>query len=338
MAERGSYTTESDILGLAHEAVKDGLIRPEVLDRLASLRPPQVPISMKFRYLVACFRTELRRLKKTNKPVNKFDKYANVIVSLHHCYLDDVEYCFEDLSELADLLVPYPYKWWFLGMALKFQPEYLDELQISSLLALNAPKSYLIRLLEDWLLKTFSHSLPPTKHNLKRVLESPHIGLGSLSRKLNNIESKHASSNSITVSLLSSDKESLAVQKRNIAIKENASTLLEVLVTSGGDNECTYEWFQDGKALPPHLDIYESFLYLHRAGFELDGSEFACKVRWERGFVVEVTLNVSCSLDRFRESLASIYLAWPEVLEDTWPPVSSKKFINLALIKQSEIA
>ena len=36
-----------------------------------------------------------------------------------------------------------------------------------------------------------------------------------------------------------------------------------------------------------------------------------------------ITVNVSCELDKFRESLASVYLAQPEVPEDTWPPVGS---------------
>ena len=47
-----------------------------------------------------------------------------------------------------------------------------------------------------------------------------------------------------------------------------------------------------------------------------------------------VTLNVTCCLDEHRYDLNPMYLAQPEIPEDTWPPVSSKKFINLALIKQ----
>ena len=32
-----------------------------------------------------------------------------------------------------------------------------------------------------------------------------------------------------------------------------------------------------------------------------------------------------------------MYLAQPEVPEDTWPPVGNKKYINLALIKQQKV-
>ena len=50
-----------------------------------------------------------------------------------------------------------------------------------------------------------------------------------------------------------------------------------------------------------------------------------------------VKFSVPCSLDCCKSSLASIYLAQPEVPEDTWPPMSSLKYINLALIKQEKI-
>ena len=48
-------------------------------------------------------------------------------------------------------------------------------------------------------------------------------------------------------------------------------------------------------------------------------------------------LNVTCCLDEHRYDLNPMYLAQPEIPEDTWPPVSSKKYINLALIKQDRI-
>ena len=50
-----------------------------------------------------------------------------------------------------------------------------------------------------------------------------------------------------------------------------------------------------------------------------------------------VVLNISCSLDEYRGRLAAMYLARPEVPQDKWPPVSNKKHINLALIKQQEV-
>lgn len=69
-----------------------------------------------------------------------------------------------------------------------------------------------------------------------------------------------------------------------------------------------------------------------------DHCDFSCLIRANTipGPIktASVTLKVTCLLDKYREGLASMYLAQPEVPEDTWPPVSSKKFINLFVIKQ----
>lgn len=55
------------------------------------------------------------------------------------------------------------------------------------------------------------------------------------------------------------------------------------------------------------------------------------------GTTNSVTLMVSCLLDEFIESLTYLYLVKPEVPEDTWPPLSSKKHVSLALIKHKSL-
>ena len=90
----------------------------------------------------------------------------------------------QHLSDLTELLIPYAHKWRFIGIALKFQPQDLDNIQASPLLLLDSPKSYLIRLLEDWLMRKLKHTLPPTRKNLERALNSETVGLGILCAKL----------------------------------------------------------------------------------------------------------------------------------------------------------
>ena len=73
----------------------------------------------------------------------------------------------------------------------------------------------------------------------------------------------------------------------------------------------------------------------------MDGSKFSCEVKSsitkDPVNTSPATLKVSCLLDEFRCSLSSMYLSQPEVPKDTWPPVSSKKHINLALIRQEQV-
>ena len=60
MAQQGPLISiaESDTFALAQKAVSDGPIKEDVLDHLTSLHP-QVPSSMKHRYLLACFRASI---------------------------------------------------------------------------------------------------------------------------------------------------------------------------------------------------------------------------------------------------------------------------------------
>lgn len=56
-------------------------------------------------------------------------------------------------------------------------------------------------------------------------------------------------------------------------------------------------------------------------------SQFAEGLNGNGNFWIETCKNV----------LKRIYLAQPEVPEDSWPPVSQGTYINLALIKQSDL-
>lgn len=72
----------------------------------------------------------------------------------------------------------------------------------------------------------------------------------------------------------------------------------------------------------------------------MEGAVYSCEITIngrDKHKTRGVTLKVHCPLDQYMPSLASMYSAQPEVPKDTWPPVSSKKHINLALIKQEQV-
>ena len=94
----------------------------------------------------------------------------------------------EQLTDLMEFLVDYAYKWRYIGVALRFKSQDLDNIQACPLLVHDSPKSYLTRLLEEWLLKKFKHTLSPTIDNLKKALNSQTVGMGSLASELQDIE------------------------------------------------------------------------------------------------------------------------------------------------------
>ncbi len=235
------------------------------------------------------------------------------------------------LSELNELLVDYAYKWRPIGIALKFQPQDLSNVEACPQLMQNSPASYMTRLLEDWLLKKLQHTLPPTANNLIKALNSHAVGLGVLASRIRSCKLTADQAMNVPYSVI---KVSSIPTSNNLFIEENQSALLEIQDTSDTEDN-SYMWLRDGVAFTEN-NPNEPFLCLHKADIDLDGSKFSCELR---SFVIPapVTVHVSCVLDKFKHSLASMYLAKPEVPEDTWPPVSNKKYVNLALIKQQKV-
>ena len=112
----------------------------------------------------------------------------------------------------------------------------------------------------------------------------------------------------------------------------------------------SYNWLKNGKAIAePSECVGVGAPFLCIPGADIDNMDwYSCVaiddcVVLDESVVIDhftttgITISVSCPLDSFSDSLISMYLDKPEVPEDTWPPVSSKKFINLALIKQEPI-
>lgn len=143
---------------------------------------------------------------------------------------------------------------------------------------------------------------------------------------------------------VSKDFQSASVTTELVHTEENKSILLEVQYTNVKHEHVTYQWLQNRQPLlngKEYSGTTGPILYM-KGDINMDSCKFSCKIT--RGgsdglsnyFTIPVTLKVSCALDKYRQSLALMYIAQPEVPEDTWPPQTSKKHINLALIKQDK--
>ena len=412
-----SYNAESETVALAVQAVREGLIKKDLLDHLTSLHT-QVPTSMRHRYLLLHIRAILKeKLKEFEMSILKISPYqlhsesdpfefatkAEKAELIDRCVLDRLTSLYpeipsklkplidfkqvsenlkqlllketlemshsakplllcldpsntaskiadsadsadsllapEQLSGLNELLAKYAYIWWNVGIALNFQAQDLQNIQANPLLMLNSPKSYLARLLEDWLLQKLGYTLPPTVDNLKRALSSQTVGLGLLANKLQTIPRKNTLQTAdhalnLPYSVIKIEPSAFIKHEDNIYVEENKSTLLEVQITSDAEDN-TYKWLKDGVELMQESLV--PILCLHKADIDWDGSEFSCKFESLVETAPNISIHVSCPLDQFKSNLASIYLAQPEVPEDTWPPIGNQKYINLALIKQQKV-
>ena len=354
------YHSEPDILALAKEAVRAGLINQDVLDHLTSL-PPQVPSSMKHRYFLMHVHGTLKDngdllmeilrvfLQSTARP-------APVTSSDDG---DDITFAEGDISVLIELMIQYAYKWDLIGTALGFLPQDIRTIQYNNASKPDTADRNLLDMISRWVQMKSRHTKPPTVNNLKQALASQTVGLGALANHvessftLRNRELKipHHSSPFLKVNVsLTADaiKDNVNISmshSENLHTSENVSVLLEVQITSNKElTTLAYQWLKDEQPLQcceAYSGTNGPILCITNADIDMDGSKFSCEVKSnltkDPVNTTPATLKVGCPLDEFQGSLSLMYLSQPKVPEDTWPPVSSEKHISLALIRQEQV-
>ena len=123
----------------------------------------------------------------------------------------------------------------------------------------------------------------------------------------------------------------------NSQLAENSSNSGDCGDSGDSGDRLTEIFFDPDEDLPGSGHFYEYFIP-DRLPDRFPVNEEDSSKNFKLIKTSRITLTVSCpSLDRFREGLASIYLAQPALPEDTWPPVSSKRYINLAAIRLENI-
>ena len=354
------YHSEPDILALAKEAVRAGLINQDVLDHLTSLHP-QVPSSIKHRYFLMHVHDTLKDngdllmeilrvfLQSTARP-------APVTSSDDR---DDITFVEGDISVLVELLIRQAYKWDLIGTALGFLPQDIRTIQYNNASKPDTADRNLLDMISRWVQMESRNTKPPTVNNLKQALASQTVGLGALANHIKSyftlrnrelIIPHHSSpflkvNVSLTADAIKDNVNISMSHSESLHTSENVSVLLEVQITSNKElTTIAYQWLKDEQPLQcceAYSGTNGPILCITNADIDMDGSKFSCEVKSnilkDPVYTTPATLKVSCPLDEFRGSLSSMYLSQPEVPKDTWPPVSSEKHISLALIEQQQV-
>ena len=338
MADLSAYTVESDTLALAKEAVKVGLIKQEVLDHLASLHP-EVPNSMKHRYLLMqlhnvtrndkeLFAVMIQFLVQFQSPINNAIQFETPLSSGH-------------ISEITEFLASYAYKWQLIGTALNFHPQDLKNITAENT---TAEVVYSLReLIGQWIEGRYKHTKSATLGNLVLALNSNTVGLGTLAQKLQNQKFTPTSllpNHHSSLPYYVADVKVTEGQITNtdcITVEEKTSVILEI---RGMPVSFMCQWTNNEQLIHDDEEHYtgstSSIFLVSNVNINMDGCQYSCDVS-KNSYTFKtkpVTLRACCPLDNFKPKLKSIYLAKPEVPADTWPPVSSKTFIDLILTKQ----
>ena len=120
-------------------------------------------------------------------------------------------------------------------------------------------------------------------------------------------------------------------------VADGKSTLLEVQVSS--TESVSYQWMKDGQ---PLLDSEEysgtrtDILFVSQASQGTGGS-YACLVRTGDKKVCSDRIIVVVKFSPIKAHILNLYSKYREVPVDSWPPVGSSAFINLAMTKSSKL-
>ena len=203
------------------------------------------------------------------------------------------------------------------------------------------------KLLREWIVTRHSHACDPTLENLERVLRSEMVGLGEIANRLKDnlydsgITFKTDEQNPMSqAKLLRCEVLPLVIvrQSRDAIVTEGKTTLLEVQAVTSRDY-ITYQWMKDGCPLEDTnlCQRYNNMLCIRDCDQSSDG-KYTCELSDGLNTCSSRPITLTVNFASVKKALVDRYSTQPEVPEDSWPPTGTNTCINLALIKQGDIA
>ena len=333
------------LLTLTKKAHGSDLISGEVKKQLESL-DPSVPHHLVCRYLLSHIYRSMVTPDKFENLLKLFStvEVASGVLSLVRQYYasltnkglpdsEDVFLIFEfHVPVLTEMLAGHSSKWKEIATAL-----WLPHNKIENIIAMNCkPILSLKEVLLSWVVGEYKNSKPPTLQNLKEALRSQTVGLGNVASTLKIDEIIGKPNSKIEAS--GKDIQIINHKDDRVDITEGNGVLLGIQVS--GDHEANYQWSKKDKHSGNFNDIYssESIVYIFVENFTSEGY-YRCMVTCAKTVLYSepILLVVHTPLDQYQSILISKYTMSPDVPEDSWPPVNTNSFINLALIKQEGI-
>ena len=236
----------------------------------------------------------------------------------------------EHIPKLMMALAGVVYKWEEIGIAVGLPMAVLKECESRGT---NIGRLHLV--MYEWITGKHEHAQKPSLNNLNGSLSSPLVAVPALSLTLDD-NGHTAQGNSETKRLCLTGSVKVHYQSDDTEVADGKSTLLEVQVRN--DEGVSYQWMKDGQCLCDSEDYSGTstdILVIKHAHQGTQG-QYTCTV--ERGQEKDMSQSISVRVlySYEKEHLVNIYSSRCEVPRDTWPPVGTKTFINIVLIKETE--
>ena len=350
---------KKDVKSLCQDLFVRIVISKEVVDKFASLDHGSLPQELMIRYLLQHVYDAVKDNKlvlysflevlgevdesvagELRREVHKYElaevveesqasqSDVSVGVKRSRASISDYNLCKLDISLLTAFLAECSHRWEELGIALGLLPHQIEECRNGS-----SNQIRLYKIIAQWL----SNMEITTISKLKDALSSNMVAMHS---KACQIEEHFLTE----IKAVTSKKHCLDFELRPIfrsgdtEVANGKSALLGFQVASA--NPVRYHWRKNGQPLSDnevYSGTHSAILFISCVGEQTKG-QYECAVYNESYLVKTIekmNLKVSCSeIQVYSKYFSSIYSTRREVPENSWPPVTTEKFINLALISK----
>ena len=221
---------------------------------------------------------------------------------------------------LTEVLADCSHKWEEIGIALHLSKSIIENSRLGTS---NSIKLH--NILNSWYQKVKNAQLKI----IKKALQSDLVGMNALADKLN--EKFREKISEIKMDEVSITK--IEYQSSEIEVSDGKSTLLGVQIPHS--ESATYQWMKEGQHLSNNLiysGVCADMLFIRKACQGIDG-KYTCEIRCDDK-EQEKEVKVSIIYCPEKKCLLDLYSSLKDIPTDSWPPVGTSTYIELALIHE----
>ena len=279
------------------------------------------------------------KLKQAMTVTNEDFEAAGVssVTISHEDSEQEIEFSKRDQNMLTELLVKVSHKWVEVAISLGLQQHEIAECKVGSNI------TSLFKLVGFWLANS-------SNTTLKKLTDTLCSGLVNETTLAKSVEEEVKTSSEKAETYLKSKQLALSSNSRfssssrivsqslpTTEVADGKSTLLQVQARPR-ESVVSYQWNKDGQPLANgsrYSGVDEDILVVRHASQGTEG-EYTCCVSLQDRQVTSDPITLTVHFPPAKELLLNVYFNIKvPTSKDDWPPIVSKTFINLALIKST---
>ena len=242
----------------------------------------------------------------------------------------DTVFGLQDVKLLLELLVEVSHRWERVGLALGL-PKYKIEACRG-----NDNVISLSNILTCWICADDNIPAKTSLSRLKKALSGDIVGECRVALNLDKEVHKARQTDTPVLAKQADSKPILSIvdQSYDTEVADGRATLL--YVQASFTESVSYQWNKDGEPLAnccTYCGVEEDMLIITSARQGVQGNYTCCvSYQEQKAASNDITLTLIYTLAKKR--MLNLYSVQSEVPQDSWPPVGTKTFINLVLIKK----